>query len=109
MTILRGRDESMLTEAPPFPSHVSCTAQAFEGVLAVVIHDAPGALGSRRRLELGDDLFDRGCAALDRDRDVLLPERTISFAVAGQVERDDRDRLALVIAPISISVQRRSG
>jgi len=64
-----------------------------------VVHGAAGALRNLGAVELGDDLVDGARLRRHRRRDVRIPERAITLAVAGEIERDDRDALAARIGP----------
>src|SRR5262249_35598053 len=81
------------------PSHVSAAAQALERAFRFLILGAPGALGSRRRLELGDDGVDRRRRAGDRQRAGGAAERAVAAAGSCEIEIDDRGRLAPDVAP----------
>ena len=54
-TICRGRRGRQGRRRAAAPSHVARGAQAFEGILALMVHRAAGALLGLRRLEFADD------------------------------------------------------
>ena len=66
--------------------HIAGGAQALEGILGFVVHRPAGALGHPGRLQLGDDLVERGGVAVDREGDVLVAQRAVALAVLGEVE-----------------------
>ena len=81
-------------------------AQALESVFGLVVH----GLGRPARAsgvisEFGNDLVDVGSAAVDRKVMFFFAQRAVSLAVTGEVQRHDRNFLALGIAP---DVQSRS-
>src|SRR5947207_5460404 len=80
-------------------SHIALRAQAFEGVLALVVHGAPRALGLVARLKLQNDLGNRGRRGRHREGDVFLAERAEPPAITGEIERHHRHALALDVAP----------
>src|SRR5215471_17488021 len=84
--------------ADPFSSCVTSQiagfAQALEGVLRFVIHCATGSFGNPGRLELGDDLVDRGGVRSDGKRDVHVAERAVALSVAREIKRDDWNAFA---------------
>src|SRR5262245_1940812 len=80
-------------------SQISSFAQALERILGFVIHGAAGAFRNLGGVELFDDLVDGGCGRWDRKCDVRVAERTVALAVAGQIQRNDRDAFAPRIGP----------
>src|SRR3546814_1069963 len=80
-------------------SHVAGRAQALEGVLALVVHGTATAFGDPGGAQLGDDLLDRVGIAADRVGDVHVAERAIALAVAGEVQRHQRDAFTLDVEP----------
>src|SRR5258708_40032071 len=78
---------------------IAGNAQALERVLGLVVHGAAGALGNFGAVELEDDLVDRARLRGHRRRDVGIAERAVALAVAGEIERNDRDALAPRIGP----------
>src|SRR5258708_10912587 len=78
---------------------IAGNAQALERVLGLVVHGAAGALGNFGAVELENDLVDRARLRGHRRRDVGIAERPIAPAVAGEIERNDRDALASRIGP----------
>src|SRR5262245_22856250 len=80
-------------------SHIPRNAQTLEGVLRIMVHGAAGALGRADGLQLRHDGVDVRGRAVDREGDADLAQRTVALALAREIERHDRNALALDVAP----------
>src|SRR4051812_44339012 len=80
-------------------SQVSRHAEALERVLTLMVHRPAGTLRRASATKFGDDLGDRGGAAVDRLGDVLIAERAVTPSTPRKVQVDDGDLLPLDVAP----------
>src|SRR5918996_1779080 len=78
---------------------IAAGAQTLERVLGLVIHRATAPLGDLGGLQLGDHLVQGRRVAVDREGDVGIAQRPVALAVPGEIEIDQRNALALRIAP----------
>src|SRR3954454_3089655 len=80
-------------------SQIPRDAEALERVLALMVHRPAGTLWRAGATKLGDDLGDRGGAALDGLRDILIAERAVTPSIARKVKVDDGDLFPFDVAP----------
>ena len=79
--------------------HVAIFAQTLERVLRFVVHRTAGALRDGRNRQFLDNLSDGRGLAIDRERNVLIPQRAIPLAFIREVQGNRRDVLTLDVAP----------